>query len=295
MSEAKPIYLHAGAHRTGTSSFQIALSKNRAAIEAAGYDLAYPGRDDIPGGDLGLRLPNPRNEDQWEKRFAPAVAEEIARLRPNPQRALILSEENLPGRMLHFASGLFYPTAEARFRAFRVGSAAPVARLLFVIRDYAGLYVSAYRKRAEDRLVHPFEEERVNKVRMDRGWPEIIAAMQAELRPAKLIVVDYRNRGDSLALLRRLVPDLAYTSLDEPRRRMNASATDAALEALQARYKAGETLDRATWQKIVEDHKDDTASRGLSEFTPRQLSKLRQSYEDDVARLAAMPGIEFIP
>lgn len=32
------------------------LAENRDLIEQAGYDLAYPGRDDIPQGKLRLRL-----------------------------------------------------------------------------------------------------------------------------------------------------------------------------------------------------------------------------------------------
>lgn len=58
----KPIYIHAGAHRSGSSSFQLCLSHNRAALMQAGYDLAYPSRDGAPMGELQMKLPRPRHD-----------------------------------------------------------------------------------------------------------------------------------------------------------------------------------------------------------------------------------------
>ena len=46
----KRIYLHAGAHRTGSSSFQMCLYANRDLLGSMGLDVAYPGRDGVPGG-----------------------------------------------------------------------------------------------------------------------------------------------------------------------------------------------------------------------------------------------------
>jgi len=171
------------------------LANNRPVIEAAGFDVTYPGRDNIPDGTLGLRLPSPRNADQVAQRSAPSVGQEIAEKCRADSRALILSEENMLGRMVHFSAGRFYPAVEARFDALALGTAAPVLRALLVVRDYAQLYVSSYRKRAEDNLVDPFNDGRSKMMRMDRGWPEIVAALQARLQPQETVVVEYGHRG----------------------------------------------------------------------------------------------------
>lgn len=288
------MYLHLGAHRTGTSSFQMMLAQNREVLRAAGYDLAYPGRDDIPGGDLALRLPQPRNKDQWQDRFVPNAAIEMRKYAGVDNTALILSEENIPGRMIHFGAGRFYPAAEERFKTLAQAAGAPILRALLVVRDYADLYISAYRKRAEDNHSDPFENDRRNMLRMDRGWPEMVELIQQHLKVRELVVVEYGHRGRSVDLLGHLVPHVRALPIVEPAKRMNPSPTDAALDVLQAIYARGETLEREAWQKIIVAHKDDRASRGISEFTKRQNRILRGRYAEDLDRLAQMPDVELL-
>lgn len=291
MTTGKPLFVHLGAHRTGTSSFQMMLAHNRAVLERAGYDLAYPGRDDIPQGDLGLRLPQPRNQDQWEKRFVPRVRAELARIATPRALGMILSEENIPGRMMHFSSGRFYPAAERRLQVVAQAADAPVLRAVLVVRDYASLFISAWRKRAEDNAADPFNDARGNMVRMDRGWPDLVRLIQTRLGAQELMVVEYGARGRSVDLARLLVPDLADVALQEPAARMNHSATDAALIELQKRHHAGEVLARPEWQRIIAAHRDDGASYGVSEFTARQQRILDDRYGAHLDEIAAMPTV----
>ncbi len=291
MTTGKPLYVHLGAHRTGTSSFQMMLAENRDLLEAAGYDIAYPGRDDIPRGDLRLNLPDPRNTGDWESRFLPGATAEIARFATPGSRALILSEENIPGRMIHFAAGRFYPAAEMRLQVLAAATPAPVARAVLVVRQYTELFVSAWRKRAEDNKSPPFANGRRNMLRMDRGWPDLVRLVLQHLKVGELVVVDYARRGRSVDLAALLVPDLAQMPLREPSRRMNHSATDAALIALQERYAQGEKLPRQAWQRIIAAHRDDTAPRGVSEFTKRQTRILEGRYAEHLDEIAQIPGV----
>jgi hypothetical protein len=291
MMQGKPLYVHLGAHRTGTSSFQMMLSENRDLLTAAGYDLGYPGRDDVPQGDLRLKLPSPRNLAEWESRFVPLARRELLRLSTSESRALILSEENIPGRMMHFRKGQFYPAAEARLRTLAVAAEAPVLRAVLVVRDYTGLYISGWRKRAKDNASSPFNEGRKKLLAMDRGWPELVRLVQDQLKPQELVVIDYARRGGSVGLAEMLVPELGDVPLVEPEKRLNLSATDAALLALQERYHAGETLKRAQWQEIIAAHRDDTASRGISEFTKRQNRILKGRYREHLDEIEAMEGV----
>lgn len=291
MSSGKPLYVHLGAHRTGTSSFQMMLAQNRDVLAQAGYDIAYPGRDDIPQGDLRLKLPDPRNLGQWERKFLPSARAELARFASADSHAMILSEENIPGRMIHFPAGQFYPAAEMRLQTLAAAADAPVLRAVLVVRDYVGLFVSSWRKRAEDRHSDPFAEGRQNMVRMDRGWPDLVRLVFRYLKVQELVVIDYARRGRSVDMAGLLVPELAGVPLVEPARRMNFSATDAALIALQERYQRGETLERAAWQEIIAAHRDDKEPRGVSEFTKRQTRILEGRYAEHLDEIAAMPAV----
>lgn len=267
------------------------LAENRAVLAAAGYDIAYPGRDDIPQGDLKLRLPQPRNTGDWQGRFVPGATKELQRFATEGSHAMILSEENIPGKMIHFPNGQFYPAAEKRLQTLALAAQAPVLRAVLVVRDYTGLFISAWRKRAEDNPSPPFNEGRYNMLQMDRGWPDLVRLIFKHLRVQELVVIDYARRGRSVDMAGMLVPELADIPLVEPARRMNHSATDAAMVALQKRYHAGEKLERSAWQQIIAEHRDDKASYGVSEFTKRQTMILEGRYRDHLDEIAAMPAV----
>lgn len=283
-----PLYVHAGAHRTGTSSFQMCLHDNRAVLDQADYALAYPGRDDIPSGRLALRLPRPK--DGVPQQAIVKARKTLAM--HSGGRPLILSEENIPGRMMHFMQSRFYPAAEARLQVLRAAWDGPIAHVLLVVRPYDALFVSGYRKRAEDNRVPDFDSLRPKYMSMNRGWPALAKSMRDILKPERITVIPYAQRGTSAVLLTRLVPGLT-DDLVEPGRMMNLSATDAALIALQRRYRAGETLSRAAWQDIVARHADDTGNRGFAAFSEAETQVWAARYARDLDRLAAMDGITF--
>lgn len=285
-----PLFVHAGAHRTGSSSFQMCLHKNRAELDEAGLSLAYPGRDGIPSGDLELRLPGTIGMDVKDKMYVRAQA---TLERHSGGRPLILSEENILGRMYHFLKGRFYPMLEARCDVLRAAWPGPVAHVLLVVRPYDGLYVSGFRKRAEDNAVRPFDELRHKYMAMDRGWPEIVAVLRDVLRPEQLTVLPYADRGTSVSLLQRLAPDLAGTALIEPERIMNLSATDAALEALQTFYRDGQKLRRPKWKTVMARHAKDTEPRGFAAFTAQEIDLLSARYSEDLDRISKMDGVNF--
>lgn len=293
----KQVFIHAGAHRTGTSSFQMCLDLNRAALAGQGIDPAYPGRDGIPGGALRLKLPGPGTKQAAWGDLAARAGARLHAHSPDPARALVLSEENIPGRMFHFYKGQFYPAAEARLKVLRSALAGLECdrpeRLVLVLRRYDALFASAYRKRAEDNPVAPFREIAPRMVAMDRGWPALIRAIKAIVSPRDFIVVEYGQRGQSRDLLTRLLPDIS-AEWQEPEQVMNLSATDAALEALQARYHAGEVLDRAQWQAVVAAHRDAAGSAGFARFTEEESTALSERYEAHLDRIAKIRGITFL-
>ena len=104
-------------------------------------------------------------------------------------------------------------------------------------------------------------------------------------------MIDYGRRGRSVDILGMLVPELAGVALRERARRMNHSATDAALVALQEKYQAGETLEREAWQQIIAEHRDDKEGRGVSEFTKRQTRILEGRYQEHLEEIAKMLAV----
>lgn len=291
----KPIYIHAGAQRSGSSSFQLCLAHNRALLTQAGFDLAYPGRDGAPKGQLRLKLPAPRHDPATLDAFVARAATHLGRLSPDPARAMILSEENFPGRMLHFLSGRFFPASRTRFETLARALPARPVHLLYVVRDYAGFFESAYRRRAEDTWVKPFANVMPKLMQMDRGLPELIAEMRDVLQPERLTVIDYADRGESRALLARLVPGLEGTQLEEPSRVVNLSPTDAALAELQAAFRRPGPLSPGDKQAILTRHADADRRTGFAQFSEEDRAILQARHQQDLARIAELPGVTYGP
>ncbi len=72
----KRSYLHLGAHRTGSSSFQQCLFENREILSGLGFDVVYPGRDGVPNGRLRMNTKLPRKR-HGEKRMGLAMRKQL--------------------------------------------------------------------------------------------------------------------------------------------------------------------------------------------------------------------------
>jgi hypothetical protein len=287
------VFLHGGAHRTGSSSFQLCLAENAGQLEGAGYGLAYPARDGVESGRLELRLPGPRHGDVACQTMIRGGLAKFDDLFGDRER-LILSEENLPGRMVHFYNGQFYPAAAKRADVLAAAMRAPVAHLLFVVRDYAPFFVSAHRQRALDNPVQPFERLREAVMGMTEGWADLIALFQQHLRPEQITVVDYAQRGESRALLARMLPDIAADALQEPARQLNRSGTDAGLMAIQAHFAANENLGEPERAALLQAHDADVGDKGFARFSQAEERLLTERYARDLDRIAALPCVTLV-
>ncbi|MEL7090768.1 MAG: hypothetical protein AAFN94_03445 [Pseudomonadota bacterium] len=292
----REVFLHAGAHRTGTSSFQLCLATNAGALAQMGYDVAYPRREGIAGGNLHLRLPRPKDSDDDTPAFVAKVQRALKKQVSDDHRRLVLSDENLPGVILHFLKGRLYPNRRKRARVFHDALPAidaAVAHILFVIRPYDQLFISGYRKHAEDNPLRPFGHNADAMSRFSGGWPDTVQTLRNVLRPDRMTVVDYAKRGTSRALLARLV-DVPEAEFAEPQRALNTSATDAALEHLQGIYHTGQRLERSAWMDVIDRFSDQTEDRGFTRFSPEQQARLHDRYAQDLDTLAAIDGISLI-
>lgn len=292
----REIFVHAGAHRTGTSSFQLCLSENQSVLKASGFNVAFPGRDGVAGGRLKLRLPRPRHGPDEMDFFVGKAARTLMDHVSDNKNPLVLSEENLPGVILHFFKGRLYPNRKRRLQVFRKAIESidcRVAHVLFVIRPYDQLFMSGFRKHAEDNPVQDFADHAEAMSKFSGGWPETVQSLRNVLAPDRLSVVEFGARGQSRDLLGRLLDD-APERFSEPQRGLNISATDAALEHLQSLYHSGVNLSRAEWQKVIGDFADETDDRGFTSFSKAQLERFSTRYAADLERLAGMNGVTLI-
>lgn len=290
---ANKVYLHIGAHRTGTSSFQLCLHTNLSKLRSAGYGVGYPSRDGLKSGELALRLPQLRHAD--DRVFVQKSRRNLGSDPINyPERPVILSDENVLGGMAQFEQGNFYPAAEKRFGCLNRILETRAEHVLLVVRNYAELYLSGYRQRAVDKVVYPFRDIVPYLLSMDRGWPELVTAIQQVLQPRHLTVVRYENRGESRMLLHRLLPAVPVHQLKEPDRSLNVRGTDTALVALQQRYETGADMSRRDRRKLLEDMAGDARNLGFAEFTDTETQALNLRYSRDLDRLSQIQGLTLI-
>lgn len=290
------VHLHVGAHRTGSSAFQMFLDLNAPALRAQGVDLAYPSRDGAKGGRLKLFLPAPRHTVETVDWRVKKARHNLALQVSDPARPLLLSEENILGRMDPFYHGQFYPflRERAQFMA-RVLEGRPVARILLLVRPYDSLFVSSYRKRSEDNEMGDFNvmRERMAVFEGD-GWPQVALTLIEELKPRRLVVIPYRRPRHELDLARALMPRLDLSALIEPELAVNASLSDAGLFELQRRYLAGEAPDRAVIEQVRAAFADTKVPEPFAAFTGAQKEALRARYYNDLDTLRLMAGIKVI-
>ena len=284
------VFVHAGAHRTGSSSFQMCLHLNAQTLHAVDCDLAYPARDGVPGGQLKLRLPRPRDTMDAAAHRVRQARKAIDLCRSGRPR-LVLSEENLLGRMLHFYQGRFYPHRRRRLVALRTALPGPVAHLLLVVRPYDALFASAWRLRAQSHAMPDFASLRPRFLSIREGWPEVVRDMRDILRPRAMTIVDYRAGRESRDLLARLVPGVALADLAEPERRLNTSLSDAELRVLQTKLAEGMTPDLARRAARFSAWAGDTRAAPIASFSEAEVRRFQADYEADLHRIAIMSGI----
>ncbi|MEX0284039.1 MAG: hypothetical protein AB3N23_05460 [Paracoccaceae bacterium] len=291
---AKHIYIHAGGHRTGSSSFQLCLAENRAVLNARGYDLFYPGRDGAPGGQPQFHLPEGGDGPKRREIIVQRVSHRLNAISPDPERSLILSEENLSGRIYPCLRGRFFPIARRRASAMRAALGQAPTHVVMVVRPYASFLQSCYRLRAQDNQVRPFAALAPDMVAAPRGWLDAVRDLFAGLEPDLMTVVEIGARKESRSLLQRLVPDLADVELCEPQRRVNLSATDAALTEIQRRFREGADLSDADVSAVVSDYAEDQTDCSFARFTESQATALAERYERDLESIAAMKGVNLL-
>ncbi len=289
------VYLHLGAHRTGTGSFQEFLASNADNFADFGVNLAVANRDGSSEGSFKLRLPDARHfrkDDLDERREWLNLAFEECRI--NHRARTLVSEENIPGSFNSIFSEHPYGAAFDRMQFFQSGLTGKVRRALFVVRSYDTFLPSAYRKRCEFRKIAPFAEYAADQMKADRGWPELIDDIRNAFAPEELVVLAYEDRWSHIEMLQHLMPETEQVDFAPLTRRFNVSATDAACRAMQAHFASGKKLSPAGLAQMIRNYADDTSGPPIAAFTDKDAEILQSRYADEIARIGKMSGVSLI-
>jgi hypothetical protein len=289
------LFLHLGAHRTGTGSFQEFLSSNADAFADLGVNLAVANRDGQAPSTLRLRLPDARHFRKGLLEERAALRDEaLTEARVNLRARSIISEENIPGSFNAIFADAPYRAARERMAFLASALSRPVRRILFVTRSYETFFPSAYRKRCEFRKIALFSDYAPRFMEATRGWADLVEDIAAAFSPGEILVARYEDRPTHEALLHALLPETAQMRFAPLERRFNVSATDAACRAMQAAFETNPKLSPREIRAIIHAHADDRSGPPIAEFSERDRAALRDRYTRDLDRIAKIPGVTLL-
>ncbi|NDW52380.1 hypothetical protein [Aliiroseovarius sp. PrR006] len=297
MKQLREVHLHLGAHRTGSTAFQMVLSANATALHAQGLRLGFPERSRVPNGQLRTHLDHAALGDpkQLKKQIAKNRADLAPVLNTDEYHQALLSEENFIGGMISFEQGRFYPNVRERMILLRmVLHPAEIGNVMLMIRSYDSLFESAFRKRAETHVMPSYEAVRHRQAEFEGGWPTVVEAILAELKPQKLLVVPYRRERDDLALLELLCPHLGLAGLTPSEGYTNMSFPDAALFEIQRQRRAGKKLFWDEKRAIYDAFADKVAERPFVQLYPDHAENLRARYLSDLELLRRRSDVTLV-
>lgn len=140
------IHLHLGAHRTGSTTFQYFLRKNREVLARNKIATYFPNetRAGMLKGIMGNPLSDPRRRRRDAASAIPEFRKFLKSLEAEGYEHLILSEENLLGSVRrNYHRGLIYPNATGQLRFLARALQDQDVRILLTMRSYDTYWSSA--------------------------------------------------------------------------------------------------------------------------------------------------------
>jgi len=269
------IFLHVGAHRTATTSFQHYLHANTRPIKALGVSVWGP-RQVRNGLFSGIfpkyrAAPNPASV----KRACGRVSLQLAKISDAGTSKLLVSEENMIGsarQCVHNA--MLYPAIGERMARFDEVFGHRVKRVMLTMRSPDMWWSSAIGYTVSRGHTVPDDAAIGSIAASPRSWRDVITDLACALPDTKIQVStfeEYAARPD--ALFARITDEPAPPNTQTFWRNRTPDLT--ALRRLLAEYgKPQNPLPQTTsgrWQP----------------FTDAQTHAMRESYADDLFWLAA--------
>ncbi len=187
------IILHVGAHRTGTTSFQRAMTQGRGALMRSG--TVFWGPQVTRSGRFSGLLRGPGAESgetaRLVERNRAVIRMEAVRLATAGTGRLIVSEENTLGSVgTNLRTGLLYPGLPERLARF-AHAFDGVARIGIGIRRYQDYWASALAFAVPGGARLPDEGGLDRLVTQPRTWRRVISDIAAAFPGAEIAVWDF--------------------------------------------------------------------------------------------------------
>ncbi len=273
--ENMDICLHLGAHRTGSTSFQVFMNTNRKAFLKDRTTFWGPGRT-RSGLFAGLVRDTRRltpGDRELGQRSLGRIKMEMSRAALNGNDRLVISEENTMGTLAqNFAQCQLYPQAADRLARFAPALGGQGLRIGLAIRSYDSYWASALAFGARAGRPLPTSQMLDRLTTQPRRWRHIIADIAHVFPEAEIAVWSFEAWASQqpqqvCALTNRLLP----RAITGPVEVNNASPDTADIAAI-----ARERGDTALADRLAA-----TIGR-YQPFDAAQAHKLRQDYATDI-------------
>jgi len=282
---APSLALHIGAHKTASTYLQDALRKARPLLDDAGVRLLTP---------YDLRQPGEYLRD----RFAPRPGMEgpdLLRHQAGAARRLVITEENLPGRLhdLGLVRMPVYPNAATHIGALADAIAPCRVELFVCLRRPTGFLASAYSQVLLARSVIAPEDFFAANDWRRLDWVGYLQRLAAIPGVGRINVWRYEDHIHVIRpVLRRLLGWKLGAQVPLPPRRSHQGMSQTAL--------------RATLEWVVEGRSGDLAAEArrrypvnrhnpaLRLYDPDTEEAADAAYADQMARIAALDRVEVL-
>lgn len=276
------IWLHVGAHRTGTTGLQTLLGRNHAALTRGG--VVYLGPQRTRTGFFAGLIKNPdtlcQSDEALGRRSCGRIAMELQRFGHEGAQSIVLSEENMLGTMAeNLASTCLYGQASARLARFAPAFIGHPPRVCVAVRSYEMAWASQLAFRIAAGAAAPTAREIDALAHQTRGWQDVICDIKAALPEADVLVwafEDWAARPGALAeaILRQPL------GLPCQRTSEMSNASEGAQRLSDRLCARGDEAGAA--------HVASHNQRGrYMPFSIEQQSRMQQKYCDDLAWLSA--------
>lgn len=274
------VILHVGAHRTGTTTFQRAMTKHAPGLKAQGMEFWGPDRT-RRGMFAGLIRRQEGLTDETRRlgdRSCGRIRIEVERLAHAGREALLVSDENMLGAMPHMLSRTaLYPDAGARLARFAPGFAERCTTVLLSVRDYRSWWPSVLAFAMGQGQAMPDAGAIDRLVRQPRRWRHVVQEIAMAFPAARVSVAAFEGfahrPGARLALaMDRPLPAGLVTSGGWHNRSPDMTALRHALAQRPGATTPGAQTETAT----------QTRPAPWRPFTPAQLTEMGAQYQDDL-------------
>ncbi|MGJ8585087.1 MAG: hypothetical protein ACSHXD_13395 [Marinosulfonomonas sp.] len=282
--------LHLGVHRTGTTAFQKACRDQADSLAKDGVAVWPPKAMRTPHRSTFVDLVHRSEIEPEAARLVDqtvwSVRDEMADLKAQGYRRLLVSEENMIGPMdLNFRTRTLYPKVRRRLLAYAQLFQVAPKTVFITIRDYASYWASSFSFVSLRKPLQPFENMKFDIVNEPRGWCDVIADVSASFPMSQIVVGSYsKTPQDALVWAKAMLGIPVDHSFSLPDRPANAAFSAAGLAKAAELSALDPNLTVPELRQAVRDLNPPGAAP-FQPFTARELGAFSSRYDADIMEI----------